>query len=455
VQSIGLFEEWRASGREVAVVGLGKSGVAATLLLRHHGLPVYASDTGTGSQFEAWRAALQEKGAAVDLGSHDLARIARSAAVVVAPGVPPGVPPLAAARAAGLSIFAEVDVGFLAIGQTRCVGITGTNGKTTTTSLTAHILSASGFRAETAGNIGRPLCEVALARVRPDWLALELSSFQLHDAPHLRPVIGVLTNLAPNHLDRYHSLEEYYGDKAELFRNADAASVWVSNADDVAVQEMVAPVAGAHLRFSIARRADGWFDRAGGRLMLGDEPLMARARFPLLGDHNVANALAAALVARRAGSALDRIADGLATFRAIPHRVEPVREVDGVLWINDSKSTNITSTEVAVASLDRPFVLLLGGRHKGEPYSRLAGPLKGRCRGVIAYGEAGPLVMHDLKAAVPVVSAGDFDDVIATARRLAKPGDAVLLSPACSSYDMFHNYEERGERFRAMVEAMR
>jgi UDP-N-acetylmuramoylalanine--D-glutamate ligase len=455
VAPIALFEEWRASGREIAVVGLGKSGVAATLLLRHHGLSVYASDTGTGSQFEAWSASLQGRGAAVDLGTHDLARIARAAAAVVAPGVPPGVPPLAAARAAGLSIFAEVDIGFLALGASRCVGITGTNGKTTTTSLIAHLLSAAGYRAESAGNIGRPLCEVALAASRPEWLALELSSFQLHDAPHLRPAIGVLTNLAPNHLDRYHSLEEYYADKAELFRNADAASVWVSNADDPAVRDMVTPVAGTHLGFSIVRRADGWLDRAGGRLMLGDEPLLARAGLPLLGDHNVANALAASLVARRAGCALDRIADGLGTFRAIPHRVEPLREVGGVLWINDSKSTNITSTEVAVASLDRPFVLLLGGRHKGEPYARLADSLKGRCRGVVAYGEAGPLVMHDLSAVVPVVSAGDFDEVIASARRLAKPGDAVLLSPACSSYDMFRNYEERGERFRAAVEAMR
>src|SRR5262249_52484651 len=238
-------------------------------------------------------------------------------------------------------------------------------------------------------------------------------------------------------------------------RNADPRSVWVSNADDAAVRKMVAPVAGTHVGFSLIHRADGWFDRAGGRLMLDAEALMPRATLPLLGDHNVANALAAALVPRRAGCALDRIAEGLGTFRAIPHRVEPIREVDGVLWINDSKSTNITSTEVAVASLDRPFVLLLGGRHKGEPYTRLADVLKGRCRAVVAYGEAGPLVMHDLQGVVPVSSADEFDDVIATARRLARPGDAVLLSPACSSYDMFKNYEERGERFRAAVESMR
>jgi UDP-N-acetylmuramoylalanine--D-glutamate ligase len=452
--AIELFERWRASGREVAVVGLGKSGVAASRLLRREGLPVYASDTGTGPAHDTWAALLRGLGATVQLGDHDLDRIGRAAGVVVAPGVPPDVPPLAAARAAGLEIYAEVDIGFLALGSTRCVGITGTNGKTTTPSLIAHALSAAGLRAETAGNIGRPLCDVALAPDPPEWLALELSSFQLHDAPHLRPAIGLLTNLAPNRLDRYHSLEEYYGDKALLFRNADAASVWVSNADDPAVVAMVAGVAGVHLRFSIARRADGWFDRVGSRLMLDDRPLMPRADLPLLGDHNVANALAAALVAVRAGGDPARVAAGLRTFRAIPHRVEPVREVDGVLWINDSKSTNITSTEVAIAALDRPFVLLLGGRHKGEPYTRLAEPLGDRCRAVVAYGEAGPQIVRDLGDRLPVVAGGDFADVLATARRLARPGDAVLLSPACSSYDMFENYEERGAQFRAAVEAM-
>jgi UDP-N-acetylmuramoylalanine--D-glutamate ligase len=189
--------------------------------------------------------------------------------------------------------------------------------------------------------------------------------------------------------------------------------------------------------------------------MLGERPLLPRDELPLLGDHNVANALAAALAAREAGADPSRLADGLRTFRAIPHRVEPVREVGGVLWVNDSKSTNVTSTEVAVAALERPFVLLLGGRHKGAPYTPLIPLLRTRCRGVVAYGEAEPIVAADLAGAVPVERAGrDFDMVLATARRLARPGDAVLLSPACSSYDMFTNYEERGDRFRAAVEAL-
>ena len=449
-----MLEAWRASGREVAVVGLGKSGVAATLLLRDRVIPVYASDSGTGPRFDEWAASLRAAGAEVELGGHDLARIGRAVAVVVAPGVPPDVAPLEAARAAGVPVYAEVDLGFVALTRSRCVGITGTNGKTTTTSLIAHLLTASGLRAETAGNIGRPLCDIARLSDPPAWLALELSSFQLHDAPHLKPDVAVLTNLAPNHLDRYRSLEEYYADKALLFANADAGSVTVSNADDPAVGRMVAGVPGRHLRFSIRDRADGWYDRERRTLMLSDETVLERNELQLLGDHNVANALAALLVAATLGGTTERMAAGLRTFRSIPHRVEPVREVDGVLWVNDSKSTNVTSTEVAIAAQDRPFVLLLGGRHKGEPYSRLAPMLRERCRGVVAYGEAREIIVHDLAGAVPLVEAGTFDDVLERARELAVPGDAVLLSPACSSYDMFRNYEERGDRFRAAVEAM-
>jgi UDP-N-acetylmuramoylalanine--D-glutamate ligase len=266
--------------------------------------------------------------------------------------------------------------------------------------------------------------------------------------------MGVLTNLAPNHLDRYASLDEYYGDKALLFRNADSSSFWVTNADDDAVERMTRHVVGTRVRFSIEQRAEAWYDRASGRLMLGDTTVLSRSELPLLGDHNVANALAAILVADRAGCSSEGIAEGLRSFRAIPHRVEPVREVNGVLWINDSKSTNITSTEVAIAALDRKFVLLLGGRHKGEPYTRLANRLQDRCRAVVAYGEAGPLIVKDLGSFINVVLADTFNSVLTAARELARPGEAVLLSPACSSYDMFRNYEERGDRFRAAVEAL-
>ena len=440
-----------APGGEVAVIGLGRSGVAATRLLRSVGLSVYGSDAGSGPALEASAAALRELGADVDVGTHDLERIRRASLAVLSPGIPPDAPPVIAAREAGVRLRAEVDLGFEALGEVPYIAVTGTNGKTTTTALIGHLLTAGGIEALAVGNIGTPLTEVALRPIRPSWLAVELSSFQLHDAPKVAPRIGVLTNLAPDHLDRYPSLADYYADKRLLFRNAAASSVWITNADDFESQRMTAGVPGRHLQFSTLTSADAWYDVLGRELMVHQQALLPRNRLPLLGDHNVANALAATLAVRAAGVSLDRIGPALATFAPLAHRMEPVGEVGAVIWINDSKATNVASTEVAVAAMDRPFVLLLGGRHKGESYARLAERFGGRCRAVVAYGEAKPIVVRDLMGRAKMVEAGSFDEVMATARSLARPGDAVLLSPACSSYDMFKNFEERGARFRDIV----
>ncbi len=439
---------------EVAVIGLGRSGVAATKLLRRAGRAVYASDSATSPALSAAAVELRALGAAVELGGHDLLRIAASEVCVVSPGVPPDAPPVATARAAGVPIRAEAELGLQALAGIPYIAVTGTNGKTTTTALIGHLLQAGGRKARAVGNIGTPLAEMALAPERPEWLAVELSSFQLHDMELLRPTVGVLTNLSPDHLDRYPDIGAYYADKRRLFRQAGPDSVWVTNADDAGSEESVRGVAGRQLRFSVKQRADGWYDRTGDRLRLGESELLPRAALPLLGDHNVANALAAALAVHAVGVDLPALAAGLRSFRALPHRMEPVGEVDGVLWINDSKATNVASTEVAVAAMARPFALLLGGRHKGEPYTRLGTALAGRCRAVIAFGEAKPRIVADLAGTgVPVVEAGSFDEVMARAKALVRPGDAVLLSPACSSYDMFKNYEERGRRFREIVGA--
>ena len=299
-----------------------------------------------------------------------------------------------------------------------------------------------------------PVTDLAMANERYQWLSLEVSSFQLHDSPNFAPEIGVLTNLAPDHLDRYPTVEAYYADKQLLFRNARAGDVWVLNGDEPPVLDLAGQAPGRRVLFALRRRADGWYDASTRRLHLGDDALLARDELRLLGDHNVANALAAALAVREAGVTPTVIAKGLASFRALPHRLEPVREVAGVRWINDSKATNIASTVVAIEAMDRPFVLLLGGRHKGEPYTRLAPLLETRCRLVIAYGESGDLIERDLKGKVALERGTTFADVVARARRAARPGDAVLLSPACSSYDMFTNYEERGSTFRKLVEGM-
>ncbi len=442
-------ESWRNG--VVAVVGLGKSGVAATKLLAGAGARVYASDAAAqpDAAIDGLRAL---PGVEVQTGGHDLEKIVRAAGVVVSPGVPPDAPPLAAARAAGVEIVSELDLGWRALAGVRAIAVTGTNGKTTTTALVAHLLRVAGLKAEAAGNIGRPLADIAVAGERYQWLAVEVSSFQLHDSPHFAPDIGILTNLAPDHLDRYASIDAYYADKQLLFRNARQESVWVLNADDPAVLQLARGVAGSQPRFSLRKPAEAWYDRASRRLLLGGAELLARDQLALLGDHNVANALAAALAVQEAGLPPGLIAEGLRSFQALPHRLEPVGEFGGVLWINDSKATNIASTVVAIEAMSRPFVLLLGGRHKGEPYTRLGPLLEGRCRLVIAYGEAGPLIEHDLQSVVPMERGTTFADVMERARRAARPGDAVLLSPACSSYDMFKNYEERGATFRRLAQ---
>ena len=448
-----LPASWRVG--TVAVVGLGKSGVSAARLLAREGVRVYASD-GSDHPY-AGSAAAELRGLAgveVEVGRHDLGKIRAAAGVVASPGVPPDAPPLAAARDAGVEIVSELDLGFRALAETRCIAITGTNGKTTTTALVAHLLSVAGLRATAAGNIGRPLADIAVAGDRYQWLAVEASSFQLHDSPHFAPEIGVLTNLAPDHLDRYPSVDAYYADKRLLFRNAAAGHVWVLNGDDAAVLALADGAAGRRVLFSLARRVDAWYEKAAGVLRLGGAELLRRPDLHLLGDHNVANALAAALAVHEAGVQPALSAEGLRSFRALPHRREPVREVGGVLWINDSKATNIASTVVAIEAMDRSFVLLLGGRHKGEPYTRLGPLLKERCRLVIAYGEAGSIVEQDLRGQVQLARGTTFEDVVARARGAARPGDAVLLSPACSSYDMFKNYEERGATLRRLVEAM-
>jgi UDP-N-acetylmuramoylalanine--D-glutamate ligase len=301
-----------------------------------------------------------------------------------------------------------------------------------------------------------------MQQIPPDWVALEVSSFQLHDTPSIKPNVGLLTNLSANHLDRYDSVEAYFGDKALLFRNATPASHWVTNADDADVQTMTEHLAGMQCRFSVRGKSDAYLDRASGQLIVLGHPLLHRDQLPLLGDHNVANALAASLSVmiadreHRSDRALNTIATALKSFSALEHRIEMVGEFGGVTWINDSKSTNVTSTLVAMKGMSKPTVLLLGGKHKGEPYTDLIPELQRTGRMVVAYGEAAPLIEADLGGAVPLTRLGSsFDEVVDAARRLAQPGDVVLLSPACSSYDMFDNYEQRGQLFKQLAAGAR
>lgn len=443
---------------EIAVLGLARSGTSVATLLARTGNLVYASDAARTPELEAAGLHLEREGVDVGLGKHDVERVARSSLVVVSPGVPPDAPPIVAARKNGVDVVSEVEIALRFMPNTKYIAITGTNGKTTTTALTAHLLRALELRAVAAGNIGMPLSALALEPDPPPWVALELSSFQLHFTPSVNPVVGALTNVSPNHLDRYQDVGAYYADKALLFRNASPSSHWVTNADDSVVQRLVDGAAGVRTSFSTTRRADAHYDRATDQLMVLGAPLIGRPELKLLGDHNVANALCASLavmLADRAHRALDGtrvIADALRSFRSLEHRIEVVGDVDGVAWINDSKSTNVASTLVALRAMTGPTVLLLGGRHKGASYAALESELRRTVKLVIAYGEAAAEIARDLQGIVAVEQGGDsFADVIARARQRATPGDAVVLSPACSSFDMFANYEERGNEFKRLV----
>jgi UDP-N-acetylmuramoylalanine--D-glutamate ligase len=443
---------------EIAVIGLARSGRAAAMLLRKHGYNVYASDVASSPHTGRTAEELRAQGIVVDIGRHDLERLERATLVVASPGVPPSARPLAYAREKGVRIASEVEVALHFLDSSRIIAITGTNGKTTTTALIAHLLRGLDLEAVEAGNIGTPLSEIASRDAQPKWISLEMSSFQLHDTPSLKPDVGVLTNLSPDHLDRYATVEEYYSDKARLFANADPNSVWVVNEDDRAVMRMVSDVAGHKYSFSIVGEASGYIDERSGELIVLGTPLLPRRDLPLLGQHNVGNALAASLAVMAADRSHQTqksrkgIAAALRTFRSLPHRLELVGEFAGVQWINDSKATNVSSTAVAIDGMERPTVLLLGGRHKGEAYTPLAEAVKRKVKRVIAYGEAAALIATDLRPVVDVVRLGsDFEEVMRAAKAAARAGEAVLLSPACSSYDMFSNYEERGERFRALA----
>ena len=447
----------------VAILGLARSGRAAVKLALRRGAVVYASDAGDTPELRAAVDEIQRAGGDAEVGRHDVARLTGSDLIVLSPGIPPTATVLADHRVAAVPRISELEFAFRELAAP-VIAVTGTNGKSTTTALISHLLTRAGLDAPAAGNIGLPLSEVALRQPAPAWVVVEASSFQLAGIDRFAPRIGVVTNLSPDHLDRYPSVEAYYSDKARLFRNARADSIWVLNAEDEAVLALPGEVDGARLVFRVdtppaATEEGGWVNPEGDlcvRLRGESRCLLNASELRVPGRHNLANALAAALAALSAGAPAGAIADGLRSFAGLEHRLEYVLERDGVVWINDSKATNIDSTLIALRSMTRPTVLLLGGRHKGESYTRMIAELRRTVRAIVAFGEAGPLVERELTRAVPVIRVrSGFEDAVQRAAELAQPGDAVLLAPACSSFDMFRNYEERGRRFKELAHAVR
>lgn len=431
------------------VVGLGASGVAAARLLAREGWRVTVNDR-AGADALGERLGQLPEGCRCVLGDHPLALLEGLSLVVASPGVPWDLPLLAAARERGIEVVAEVELACRFL-TAPLVGITGSNGKTTTTALTGAILEAAGWRAAVGGNIGTPAAELA---VGGDWdaVVLELSSFQLEGCAALRPRVGVLLNLSPDHLDRHPTMAAYLAAKVRLFARQRPDEWAVLNRDDAPLRGLATP--SRQVFFSLSdRTAEAHL--AGGRLVLDGAPLLPRDELPLLGDHNVANALAAALAAARLGVPREAIAGALATFTGLPHRHQQVAAARGVRFVDDSKGTNIGATAAGLAGYPPGSIhLILGGLGKGQDFRALAPAVTGRVARAYLIGAAAEEIAAGLAGVVPCEACGTLAVAVERAFALARPGDTVLLSPACASFDQFANYADRGEQFARLARAL-
>jgi UDP-N-acetylmuramoylalanine--D-glutamate ligase len=423
----------------VVVVGAAKTGIAVARFCAARGDEVVIND-----QTEAIRAFQLPASVKLELGGHPAALFELANLIVISPGVPTDLPELVAARRAGVEVIGEIE---LAARQVTgpIVAITGTNGKSTTTALCGEI--CGGF---TGGNLGTPFIEAAGTR---DICVVEVSSFQLETIVSFRPRVAVLLNITPDHLDRYRDMAEYVAAKRRIFENQTAADFAIVNAQDPVALECAAGTRAKTLRFTSTGRTDQGAFLDGGDIVLR---LDTEERYPLgelqlVGRHNAENAMAAFLAARLVGIAPDRVRAVAKTFRALPHRMELVGEsATGVRYYDDSKGTNVGAVAASLDGFPRPFVLIAGGKHKGGADAPLRNVLR-QARALVLIGEAAPLMQEELSDVVATHRVATLEEAVEKSAQLTKPGDAVVMSPACSSFDMFRNYEHRSEVFRAAV----
>jgi UDP-N-acetylmuramoylalanine--D-glutamate ligase len=411
------------SGRYL-VVGLRRSGIAACEAIARvwPGAEILAADSGTDLDVSR----LSALGIEARLGG-ELAPVDGVTALVKSPGVPGEAPHVAAARAAGVPVWSEVELAARMMPENPIAGVTGTNGKTTTTHLLGAMMRAGGIETEVAGNVGRALTELDGTLEPGQTVVCEVSSFQLEDIHAFKPHVAVLLNLEPDHLDRHGTFEAYADAKLRVFENQDGGDVAV-------VPRRFERIPGHAQRIEFAATDE-----------LPAEPLIR-------GAHNRENAAAATAAARALGLDDARIAEALETFPGVAHRLEPIADANGVLFVNDSKATNTAAARRAVAAYDRPLHVILGGRGKGESYTELALDLAGRARRAYLIGEAARAMDVALElAGVDHELSGDLESAVRSAAKNARPGEIVLLAPACASYDQFHDFEERGEAFRRLV----
>jgi UDP-N-acetylmuramoylalanine--D-glutamate ligase len=426
-------------GKTVAVAGMGRSGFAAVELLLERGAKPRAVDQNPTQEMRARLAPL-----GVDLVQQSPEAFAGADLIVQSPGVPLETLP------ADIPMIGEVELaGYFLEGPT--IGITGSNGKTTTTALTGHILRESGIACQVGGNIGTPPTAMIRTSRADQWNVLELSSFQLETIEEFKADVAVCLNVTQNHLDRHGTFERYANAKARLFETQDEHGFAVLNLDDPVCEAFAGRTRATVRWFSSRRAVPAGFALSGDKIVSGDEVLMLRREIPLRGLHNAENVMAAACAARIAGATLDQIAAAVKTFPGVEHRIEFVRSVNGVDYYNDSKATSVDATLKAIDSFPGGLWIILGGKDKGSNYSPLRGPLRQKGRAALLIGNAAGKIADQLNGALPLVPCGDLETAVKIAHERARAGETVLLAPACASFDQFRSFEHRGEVFKELV----
>ena len=436
-------------GKRALVLGLGKSGLAAVHFLVARGATVAAADARARSELAAAATALEKLPVFLHFGGHPDALLAEQDLIVPSPGVPWDLPGLVSARERGVAVCGELELAAEAL-RGRVIGVTGTNGKTTTVSLIDHVLRRAGVSGKLAGNVGTPVLEIADGSRSEDWHVLELSSFQLEAASSFRCHVAAVLNVTPDHLDRHRDFADYAAAKARILRNQRPGDVALFNAQDPHCRAMESAARGAVVRFGV-RCAEG-VDAcaAAGRIRYRGEDI-AETDLPIKGEHNLENALAAVAACALAGVSVDIIGQALRSFRPVEHRMEFVATIRGVDYYNDSKATNVAAAVKACGSFRSGLWAILGGYDKGSDYSPLAPVLQRNARAALVIGAAAPLIRTQLGGAVPVVEAGTLRSALEHAAAHAESGDTVLLAPACASFDQYPNYIQRGIDFRQVV----
>jgi UDP-N-acetylmuramoylalanine--D-glutamate ligase len=431
-------------GIDALVVGMKKSGVASAALLAREGARVRATDLKPLDALPGVRELH------IPFAQQTPAVFEGAELIVLSPDVPADLAPLDDARRRGVSVIGEVELAapFL---KGRTIGITGSNGKTTTTSLIGHILRESGVTVQVGGNIGVPVTGMIDTSREDGWNVLELSSFQLETTVEFRAHIALALNVTQNHLDRHHTFENYAAAKGRLFTTQRAGDYAVLNADDAICAAYAARSAATPQWFSSRRPVEPGATLYGEQLMLDGKPLMAAGEIPIRGRHNVENVLAASIAAAGAGVSHAAIAAAVRGFRAVEHRLEFVRSVSGVEFYNDSKATSVDATLKALDAFPGGLWVILGGKDKGLEYTALRQPLAAKAHAALLIGAAAPKIADQLQGAVPLVPAKTIEAAIAHAYAHAVPGDTVLLAPACASFDQFQSYEHRGQFFKQIV----